>query len=549
MLEETPLNAQTEILENRIAQIKVEVDSATLEKAKRTAARGLSQRVNIPGFRKGKAPYNIISRYLGEGAILEEAIDKLGPDVYREVLADSELEPYAPGQLESIDTGEDNTLVMVFSVPLTPVVELGEYREIRHEYEAPEVTEKQIEDVLEMMQNNKATTEVKDGPAEMGDQVKLDIHGALADADKPAEVEEGDDDDDHDDADGDLLFDEHNWIYALGESAREPMPGFSAAIEGMAANDTRTFELTFPADDEDYDESLRGKTVKFTVTCHEVSSRDVPALDDEFVRSLNEEGIDSIEALRAEIREDLQQNLAGRADSEYANTVLDKIVEGAHIEFPEIMVEETINDMIRSFENQLSQQGMDLPTYLQFSQMSEEDLRKDYRESAEMRLKRSLVLGELVNAEGLELDDRAVTQAVRRQARQFANGNPEIQQIFEEYLGRGDGRRDIALQLLTEQALSRIVAIGKGENPPSGPVPFEEDEVEAEAEAEAAAIAAAALAEVSEGSEAAAEDVSDADDAAEAPVADTAVADTAVADTAVADAADEDAAEDTDKNA
>ncbi|MBN2471144.1 MAG: trigger factor [Anaerolineae bacterium] len=489
------MNAQTEILENRIAQIKVEVDSTTLEKAKRTAARGLSKRVNIPGFRKGKAPYNIIARHLGEGAILEEAIDQLGPEMYREALADSELEPYAPGQLDSIDTGENDTLVMVFSVPLTPVVELGEYRDIRHDYEAPEVTDKQVDDVLEMMQNNKATTEVKEGPAELGDQVKLDIHGELADTGEASE-EEAEEGDDNDSEDG-LLFDEHNWIFALGESAREPMPGFSAAVEGMAASDTRTFDLTFPADDEDYDESLRGRTVNFTVTCHEVSTRDVPALDDDFVKSLNEDGVETLEALRAEIREDLQNNITSRAEAEYANEVLDKIVESATIEFPEIMIEETIDDMIQNFENQLAQQGLDLETYLKFSQIDQETLRKDYRESAEVRLKRSLALGELVNAEELALDDRAISQVIRQQAIQFSNGNPEIQQIFEEYLSKGDGRRDIALRLLTEQALSRIVAIGKGEEPPTGPVPFEEDEVEevlANAD-EAAALAAAAVAE------------------------------------------------------
>lgn len=498
------MNAQTEILENRIAQIKVEVDTDTLEKAKRSAARDLSRRVNIPGFRKGKAPYNIITRYLGEGAILEEAIDKLGPEAYREALNDSDLEPYAPGQLENIESGEGESLVMIFTVPLAPTVELGEYRTVRHEYEAPELTDEQVEDVLKMLQSNKASTTVKEDAAVMGDQVKLDIYGELVATDDSEDEED-------EDAESGTLFDQKNWAFVLGESVREPMPGFSEAVDGIAANETRTFDLVFPADDEDYEESLRGKTVNFTVTCHEVAAREVPALDDEFAKSVGEQDVETLEQLRDAIREDLVNNANARAEAEYADTVLDKMVEGATVEFPEVMVEETIDDMIQGFEQQLRQQGMDLEAYLKFSGMDEETLRKDYRESAQTRLKRSLVLGELVQAEGLELDDRAVAREIKRQARQFSNGNLEIQQIFEEYLGKSDGRRDISLRLLTEQAFERIVAIGKGEEPATGPIPFieEEEEEEPVAEAieeEAVAEVVDAVAEVIEEAETAAEE-------------------------------------------
>lgn len=474
------MNSQTEILENRIAQIKVEVEADALETAKRKAARSLSRRVNIPGFRKGKAPYNILTRYLGEGAILEEAIDQLGPELYREALTDSELEPYAPGQLDNIEPGENDGLTMIFTVPLAPHVELGDYRAVRNDYEAPEVTEDQVEDVLKMLQSNKATSEEKDGPAAMQDEVKLDIFGELAEG-EAADDAEDDADEATDDAPAGTLFDQKDWKFVLGEAMREPMPGFSEAVEGMTAGETKSFELVFPADDEDYEESLRGKTVSFTVNCHEVSTRDVPELDDEFAQSVGEVDVETLEELRNAILEDLESNAKARAESEYADTVLDKMVEGATIEFPEVMIEETIDDMIRNFEQQLGQQGMDMPTYLKFSQMEEADLRKDYREGAVSRLKRSLLLGRLVEEEGLELDDRAIAQAIRNRALQMSNGNPEIQQVFEQYLNNEQGRRDVATELLTQQAFERIVAIGKGEEPEVGPVPFVE-EVEEEEE-------------------------------------------------------------------
>lgn len=463
------MNSQTEILENRIAQIKVEVETDALEAAKRKAARSLSKRVNIPGFRKGKAPYNILTRYLGEGAILEEAIDQLGPELYREALTSSDIEPYAPGQLDDIETGENDSLVMVFSVPLVPEVELGEYREVRHDYEAPEITDDQVDEILKMLQSNKATSEVKEGAAATGDEVKLDIFGELV---------ESEDNDDTDEESAGSVFDQKDWKLVLGEAVREPMPGFSDAIEGMTAGEERTFELVFPADDEDYEESLRGKTVNFTVTCHEVSSREVPELDDEFAKSVGEVDVETLDELTAAIREDLENNATARAESEYADTVLDKMVEGATIEFPEVMIDETIDDMIHNFEHQLERQGMNLEAYLNYSQMEKDDLRKDYREGAITRLKRSLLLGSLVEEEGLELDNRAIAKAIRDRAAAMSNGNPEIQQVFEQYLNNEQGRREVATELLTQQAFERIVAIGKGENPPTGPIPFVEEEEE-----------------------------------------------------------------------
>ncbi len=465
------MNLQTEHLENRIAQLKVEIAAADLEQAKRQAARKLAKRVNIPGFRKGKAPYNIITRYLGEGAILEEAIDDLGPKVYSEAVDEAELEPYGPGQLDNIDTSEENGLVLTFNVPLVPTVDLGSYREVRRDFELPEVTDTQVEDVISMMMDNKATLTVKEGPAAAGDSAKLDILGDLV-------AEETDEDSDSTEAE--TLFNQTNWTYILGEAFREPMPGFSAAVEGIVAGEERSFDLTFPAESDDFDEMLLGKTVTFTVNCHEISAREMPELNDEFVKELGEEGVETLEELRAKIRADLETNVKNRTESEYAEAVLDAMVEGATIEFPELMVEDTIDDMIKRFEQQLGQQGMDLDTFLKMRQIEMDALRADYHEPAIGRLKRSLLLGELAKAEQLELDNRAVDKAVRDRAAQMADGNEEFQKIFEQYLGGAQGRRDLGIELMTQQAYDRLVAIARGEEPEIGPVPFVEEEVEEE---------------------------------------------------------------------
>jgi trigger factor len=453
------LNLQTELREKRIAQLKVQIESDVLEKAKREAARNLSKRFNIPGFRKGKAPYQMVVTYLGDAAIMEEAIDVLGPKVYKEALDQAELEPYGPGQLENIE-GEKG-LTLTFSVPLTPVVNLGDYRSLRHEYTAPEVTDERVEEALNFMVSNRAPTSVKEGPAVAGDGITIDLHGTLkpAEGETPAEGE----------SEEEPIFDQHGWQFVLGETIREPMPGFSAAVEGISAGETRTFELTFPSDSEDYDAMLHGRTVSFEVTCHEVSGRQVPELNDDFVKSLEQEGVETVEALRAKVRADLEETITNRTENEYASTVLDKLVEMASIEYPDAMVEDQIAHMLEDFKHQLSQQGMTLENFLKLSNTTEEDVRNRYRESAEKRIKRSLVLGELFQAEKLEVKEAHVTQAVKERAHELSRGNDQMRELFEQYLS-STGLRDLAIDLMTRQSYDRLIAIAKGEEPPIGPV-------------------------------------------------------------------------------
>ena len=481
------MNLQTEIQEKRVAQLKVEVESDVLDRAKRDAARTLAKRVNIPGFRKGKAPYDIIARYLGEGAILDEAIDELGPKVYREAIEEADLDPYGPGQLENIE-GE-GALTFTFKVPLNPVIELGEYRAVRHPYEAPEITDQRVEEVLQLMVSNQAKTEVKEGPAAPGDGVKINVHGFLqidaAEDTEPAEASEEADSEGETpevtdpDQDRELLFDQHDWAFVLGEEVREPMPGFSAALEGLTAGEERKFDLVFATEGDDFDELLRGKTVNFEVTCEEVTSREVPELNDEFVKNLEEEEAETVDALREKIRTDLEQSTRERAENEYAQAALDLVVEGATVDYPDAMIEDYIDDMVKNFEQQLSQQGLTLENFLSMTHTTREALREQYRESAKRGLKRSLVLSELFNAEELAIQDAHISSEVRSRAIQLSRGNEQMRELFEQYLGGAQARRDIGLELMTRHTYNRLAAIARGEEPPTGPEPEPEPVVEA----------------------------------------------------------------------
>ncbi len=465
------MNLHTELLEKRIAQLKVGIEIAELDKAKVDAARTLSKRVNIPGFRKGKAPYNVVSRYLGESAIFEEAIDQLGSRVYKEALEQSELEPYGPGQLEDVKVEDE--LLLTFHVPLTPRVELGNYREVRRDYEPVVISDEQVEEVVTMMRSNKAETAVKEGPAEKGDQVRMSLYAVPVVGEGETVAEEN----------KELLerplFDLKDWLFVLGETIREPVPGFSEAITGMAAGDTRTFTLTLPEGD-DVVEVLRGRPVNFTVTCLEVSARTLPELNDDFVKNLGEEGVETVSALYERIREDLHNTLGQQNDAAYADAVLDTIVEETTIEYPDMMLEEFVDEAVENLERRLKQDKLTLEAYLDYFQKTEEDLRNEFRPSAEKRLKRSLTVGALVRAEGLEVDERTYQRAVSERSNALSYGSEELRAALAGYLFEyNEARVNLTAEVLSNQIMERVVAIAKGENPPTGPTPFVEDEVAA----------------------------------------------------------------------
>jgi len=461
------LKLQTELLEKRMARLKVEVEAADLEQAKREAARRLASKVNIPGFRKGKAPQNIVARYLGEGAILEEAIDDLGPKLYNQALDETGLQPYASGSLEDIQT-TDSGLTLIFTVPLVPSIDLGDYRSFRQEYTVPEVTDDMVDKAIQMMQESKAIIEPKHGPAALGDRVTMAIHGVIlpvADDKASSETTQAPEGDTAAQDDGNaVLFDEEKWTFILGDKDEEPIPGFSEAVIGIAPGEQRTFDLTIPGDPESgYEEYLLGRTVHFDVTCSEVSSRHMPALNDAFAQQISNGQVETLLQLRINTRENLAKTLQQRAEQDYAAKVLDSLVEQARLDYPDVMVEEYVDHMVQNLEQNLRQRGLTLKDFLKINKLDEATLRQQYRPQAEQRLKRSLVLGEIVGLENLSVTDTEIDAEIKQRSAIFAEGNEQMQQALEEYLGAELPRRNITLDMITDLAYRRLIAIAKGE--------------------------------------------------------------------------------------
>lgn len=470
------MNVQTDRIDNHKAQFTVEIEQQQLDDAKRKAAKRLAKQVRIKGFRKGKAPYRIIAQFVGEAAILEEAVELLGNDVYKHALDESEIEPYGPGSLD--DFKVDPSPTFIFTVPLQPEVDLKDYQEIRLDFEDPEITDEDVELALQQMRQQEA--EVSDEEVETveaGHRITIDIHSEFVDGDEPEdedEQEENDESDDADDSDdeetpyvpkkGDNFIHRHDATLLLDVDNEPILPGFIEAIAGTGLEEETEFELTVPDDDEEY-EDIAGRKVEFHVTVKKIEAITLPGLDDTFAQKITEaEGEDEpldLEGLRARTREELYEDALENAKSQYGDEVLTKVVEQAEISYPELMVEERIEDMLRDLDGQLQQQGMNLDTYMRITGATKEALQEQYQESAINSVKRTLVLRELVQAQDIEMDDEQIEKRLDNMMMQFGAQGDQ----FRSLIDTPQMRENILNDLLMDNVMTRLVAIGQGKDP------------------------------------------------------------------------------------
>lgn len=379
-------------LENHQVKLIVEAEDQELDTAKRKAARAIAKRVKIPGFRPGKAPYNVIERQVGAGTILEDALELLAQDLYPQAIEDTGIKPYGPGSLESIASVDPPTFEFV--VPLQAEIELGDYQVVKISYEPEEVTEDEVDSALKDLRDRHAVVEAVERQAGTGDLVRIQLSAERLDPEEgqdpilinqrelPVIIESEDEDS------------EHEW----------PFPGFSRELIGLESGGEKDLEHTF-SDDSPY-ESLRGTKAKFHIQVEQVSARELPELDDDFAQTASE--YETAEALRQAVQSELAESKLSTYNREYDDQVIDKILSEAQLQYPPQMVDRELEDMLHDLEHRLAQQGLDLETYLRINQKSEDDIRDDFREAAVNRLERSLILFELARSEDIEVSEQEI---------------------------------------------------------------------------------------------------------------------------------------------
>lgn len=467
------MKIETQTRDDHQVNIVVELERERMEGAKRRAARRISERKSVPGFRPGKAPYDVVLRTFGEGVIIEEAVDLLLDEVYPEALKESKVEPAAPGTLEKMDKLNE-TPTFTFLVPLAPIVNLGDYRAIRMPYEWQEPGEEKLEESLADLRQMYAKTETVERPIETGDFVMVDLKGIKAKA------EEGEA----------PAFERAGFpVFIRKEQKADewPFDGFSKELAGLNVGDAKSFKHKFPKELEN--EELKGQTVNFDVTVKMVRGTILPEMNDEFAKMVGP--FENLQALRDAMKANLASQSKSEYDDKYFNDILEKIKEGATIKYAPQTIDHEVEHVVEDIKERLAAQNMDLVAYLKGREMNEEKfIAEEARPAAVKRLERSLIMDEIARKEKIQLDKEILNQS-------FEQTWSELQadQGFQKSMkGKTQASKQVmnavamesANRAYVRQTLDRLKAIAIGEAPDLDAAAKVEEQAEEKAESPAA---------------------------------------------------------------
>jgi len=436
--------------------LEIEVEPERVEKALDRAYRKLVTRTRVPGFRPGKAPRAMLERYLGRETLLHEALDRLVPEVYQEAARQEEVEPIDLPELEVVTM---EPLVVKATVPVRPTVDLGEYRQVRVPRDPVEAPQEKVEQSLEDLRRRYAVLEPVDRAVQWGDIVRADVGATVGDI---------------------ALVDQKDVEFRLREGQTVSIPGFAERLLGLSKGVETEMEVPVPADF--VDPAVAGQVAHYRVAIHDVKEERLPALDDSFARQVGE-GFPSLTALRERIESDIRQVEEEMALHRYHDQVLAALEEKATIEFPPVLVdrelERLVEDEQRAFSGASARGGRDLERRLRVQGKSEEELRQDLRPLALERVRRSLILSEVAEAENISVSDADIDQEVERLS---SSAGPQAEEVRRFFAG-ADGRDALRRRLLTQRVLDRLVSIAEGEDA-SGTEEQEEPAAVAEGEEE-----------------------------------------------------------------
>jgi trigger factor len=463
MHREANLNIEKTIEENHEAKLVVEVDAEKMDQYKKRAARKISERGKIPGFRPGKAPYHMVVLNYGEQAVMEQAIDFFVDAEYSNILKEAEVEPGAAGSLESIDSLEPPKLT--FRVPLAPEVDLGDYLSIRMPYEWSAPSQEEVDNALAELRQMYATTENVEREVQEGDYVLVDLKSETVEMNRegfPAFVRKEERD--------------TEW----------PYNGFAKELVGMKPGDTKTVKHTFP---EDWDvEELKGKEVEVEVTVKTVREVMLPELNDEFAKTVG--AGETLDELMESVRKNVEERSKAEYDDKYFVELIEKIKEGATFKYHEHSLEHEGEHVLEDLSNRLAQQGMDLETYFKVRNTTREQfIEEEVKPVAKKRFERSLILDEIVRREKLEVSDESLDAEFNNTLNSLIMQGLDMKKIRGGKKGQQQLAQAVAMEsanrVMTRNALDLLKSIAVGEYKSPEERAAEAEAAKAEAEAKA----------------------------------------------------------------
>ncbi|WP_029544947.1 trigger factor [Selenomonas sp. AB3002] len=402
--------------ENQQVTLTIEVEAAEVAKAEERACKRLAGRVNIPGFRKGKAPKRIVENHLGKEYVLQEAFDSfLGPQSLDEAFKEQDIVPVTRPEVEIVTLEEGKDLVFKATVTPRPAVTLGEYKGLHIEKVVDEVKDEDVEKQLKNMQERQGN--MVDAPegsdVQDGDFITLDFDGSV---------------------DGVAFEGGKGQDYPLQIGSGSFIPGFEDQLIGAKVEEERDVNVTFP--EEYHAKDLAGKAAVFKCKVHSIKRKELPALDDELAKKVSK--FETLEELRADIRKNLEENAERKAENDQRTAAIEKASENITVDIPAVMIDNRVTAMIQEMSMRLEQQGMKMEQYLQFANTDIAKIREDYRETAEKNVRTDLMLEEVAKAEDIKVEGKDLDQEVAMMAMQYGATPKQIQKIIKEQGRLGD---------------------------------------------------------------------------------------------------------------
>ncbi|CAH0207960.1 trigger factor [Peribacillus simplex] len=410
--------------------LTIEVDAAKVNEGLDAAFKKVVKQVNVPGFRKGKMPRQMFEKKFGVESLYQDALDIILPDAYANAVEEAGIQPVDRPEIdiEKMEKGEN--LIFTATVTVKPEVKLGDYKGVEVEKFNTEVTDEDVENELKTLQERQAELVVKEeGQVAEGDTVVLDFEGFV---------------------DGEAFEGGASENHSLEIGSNSFIPGFEEQLVGLETGAEKDIEVTFP--EEYHAAELAGKPAVFKVKIHEIKTKQLPELDDEFAKDVDDE-VETLAELKEKTKHKLEHDKKHEEENFIQNTVIGKAVEGAEMDVPEAMISNEVDRMMNEFSQRIQSQGLNLELYYQFSGQDEEALKAQMKEEAEGQVRTSLTLEAIAEVEKLEATDEDVEAELAQMATMYNMEVDAIKQALGNLEGiKGDLKIKKAIDFLVENS-------------------------------------------------------------------------------------------------
>lgn len=434
------MSVQVEKQEKNMAKLTIEVSAEEFGAALEKAYQKDKKKINVPGFRKGKAPRKMIEKMYGAGIFYEDAANIVIPEAYAAAAKECAEEIVSQPQINVTQIEEGKPFIFTAEVALKPAVALGDYKGVEVEKSVIEVSEEEVDkEVDKERENNSRMIDVDDRAVEKGDIIKLDFEGFV---------------------DGEAFQGGKAEDYSLTIGSGSFIPGFEDQLIGTKIGEEKEVNVTFP--EEYHEASLKGKPAVFKCTVKEIKVKELPAADDEFAKDVSE--FDTLAEYKDDIRSKLVEKKEAQAKREKQNKAVDKAVANAQMEIPDAMVTEQVRRMADDFARRLQSQGLTVEQYMQFTGMTADKLLEQMRPEALKRIQNSLVLEAVAKAENIEIGDDKVKEEIEKMAAAYKMEFDKVNELIGE-AEREQMKADLAIQAAVELIADAAVEVEAKEEP------------------------------------------------------------------------------------